>query len=258
MFVLVVLPRALYPITKPQSETHVLVCCAAKQSTKGNNMKVFGTCGRWATVVCGLALGMAQHAMAEEIDYQPLSLSAEAGTTGLGGSLGWRFSDHLGVRVGGHYFSYDHSDEIEGVTYDANLKLQSFPIGLDIYTSKSSSFRITVGALINQNKLTGTQSGTTVDINGNPYATDLTLGVEWPEIAPYLSLGGTIYFDSGKHVGLGLEFGVAYTGNPDVTLTASNPAVPPGDLEAERLQIEDSLQEFKFWPIIKIGLTISF
>jgi hypothetical protein len=223
-------------------------------------MKLQKSSCRLAVVVCGLALCITPSALAaeKEVDYQPLSLTAEAGTTGLGGSLSWRFSDHLGIRGGGNYFSYDHSDEIEGGTYDANIKLQSFPIGLDLFTSKNSTFHITIGALINQNELTGIQSGANVDINGNPYATDLALGVEWPQIAPYLSFGGTIYFDSRKHIGLGLEFGVAYTGKPDVILTASNPAVPPAELEAERLQIEESLQELKFWPIIKIGLTISF
>jgi hypothetical protein len=143
-------------------------------------MKLRKASCRLAVVVCGLALCITPSALAaeKEVDYQPLSLTVEAGTTGLGGSLSWRFSDHLGIRGGGNYFSYDHSDEIEGGTYDANIKLQSFPIGLDLFTSKNSTFRITIGALINQNELTGIQSRANVDINGNPYATDLALGVE--------------------------------------------------------------------------------
>ena len=59
-----------------------------------------------AVVVVGLALGSAQNVRAaEEVDYQPFSLTAEAGTLGLGGSLSWRFSDHLGVRGGFNYFA---------------------------------------------------------------------------------------------------------------------------------------------------------
>lgn len=215
-----------------------------------------------AAVIVGLLLGSAQDMRAaEEVDYQPFSLSAEAGTLGLGGTLSWRFSDHLGIRAGGNYFSYDHSDDVEGITYKSNLKLQSFPIGLDLYTSKSSSFHVTVGALINQNKLTGkVPPGTTVDINGNPYVTDLALEVKWQDLSPYVSVGGNIYFDSGKHVALGLEFGVAYTGSPDITLTrtgAPNPALD-ADLEAERLQVEQKAKDFKFYPIIKVGVTVSF
>lgn len=215
-----------------------------------------------AAVVVGLVLGSAQDVRAaEEVDYQPFSLTAEAGTLGLGGSLSWRFSDHLGIRAGGNYFSYDHSDDVEGITYKANLKLQSFPIGLDLYTSKSSSFHVTVGALINQNKLTGkVPPGTTVDVNGTPYVTDLALEVKWQDLSPYVSVGGNIYFDSGKHVALGLELGVAYTGSPDITLTrtgAPNPALD-ADLEAERLQVEQKAKDFKFYPIIKVGVTVSF
>lgn len=226
-------------------------------------MKSFRAMSRMAVVVCGLALCSAPSALAAEkdVDYQPLSLTAEAGTTGLGGSLSWRFSDHLGIRGGANYFSYDHSDEVEGIKYDANLRLQSFPLGIDLYPSKSSSLRITIGALLNQNRLSGkVPPGTTVDINGTPYTTDLTMEAKQQEFSPFISIGGNIYFDSKKHVALGLELGVAYTGSPDVTLTHSGPPNPvlDADIEAERAQIEEKAKDFKYYPIVKIGVTVSF
>ena len=225
-------------------------------------MKSFGAYSRLAVVVCGLAISVTESGLAVEgVDYQPLSLTAEAGTLGLGGSLSWRFSDHLGVRGGLNYFSYDHADEVEGINYDATLRLQSFPLGIDIYPSKSSSLRITAGVLFNQNKLSGSvPPGTTVDINGTSYTTDLTMEAKQQELSPFVTIGGNIYFDSKKHVALGLELGVAYTGSPDVTLTHSGPANPAldADLEAERAQIEKKAKDYKLYPIIKIGLTVSF
>jgi len=225
-------------------------------------MKSFGAYSRLAVVVCGLAISVTESGLAEDaVDYQPLSLTAEAGTLGLGGSLSWRFSDHLGVRGGLNYFSYHHSDKIEGINYDATLRLQSFPLGIDIYLSKSSSFRITAGVLLNQNKLSGSvPPGTTVDINGTAYTTDLTMEAKQQELSPFVTIGGSIYFDSKKHVGLGLELGVAYTGSPDVTLTHSGPANPAldADIKAERAQIEKKAKDYKFYPIVKVGLTISF
>jgi hypothetical protein len=38
--------------------------------------------------------------------YGPFTVAAEAGTTGFGGSLLWRFTDLLGARAGADYFSY--------------------------------------------------------------------------------------------------------------------------------------------------------
>jgi hypothetical protein len=226
-------------------------------------MKLQKASCRLAVVVYGFALCSTPSVLAdEEVDYQPFSLNAGAGTLGLGGTLSWRFSDHLGLSAGGNYFSRDHSDEVEGITYDATLKLQSFPIGVDLYTSKSSSFHVTLGALLNQNKLTGSTPLTTVDINGTSYVAALQLEIEQQEISPFISIGGTLFFDSKKHVGLGFELGVAYTGSPTATLTQTATSGPIPNLAeniaAEEQQLEDSANDYKFYPIIKVGVTISF
>ena len=72
-----------------------MVCCVAKLSTQGNNMKLNGIKSRLAVVVISLAVGVAPGGMAsEEVDYRTLSLSADAGTLGLGGTVSLRFSDH--------------------------------------------------------------------------------------------------------------------------------------------------------------------
>jgi len=39
-------------------------------------------------------------------EINPYSIGVEAGTTGIGGNLGWRFSDYLGVETGFDYFNY--------------------------------------------------------------------------------------------------------------------------------------------------------
>lgn len=231
---------------------------------------------RSLVLLCGLMASLTPHLQAIEdnkektpVDYQPLSLSAGVGTLGFSGTLGWRFSDHVGIRGGANYLKYDRSDEIEGIRYDSSLRLQSFPLGLDIYPSKSSSFRITVGALFNQNEVGGfVPPGQSVDIDGNTYSDPqlaLNMKIEQQEISPFIAIGGNIYFDSGKHVALEFEFGVAYTGSPDVTLTrttTTNPAIEGStinaDLEKERRELEEKAKDFKFYPMIKIGLTFSF
>lgn len=222
-----------------------------------------------AAVVVGLVLGSAQNVRAaEEVDYQPFSLTAEAGTLGLGGSLSWRFSDHLGVRGGFNYFEFDYTGEQEGNEYNLNLHLESIPLGVDFYFSKASTLRITAGVLLNKNKFGGSVTGPSVDLDGTTYTDpDLKLNLELkPEdVSPFITIGGTLYFGKNKHVGLSLEGGVAYLpGGYDVTLTRNATLLNPAntaidtDLENERLQLQSSAKDFKLYPIFKIGVTVSF
>lgn len=205
-----------------------------------------------------------------DVAYQPFSLGAEAGTTGFGGAASWRFADHLGVRAGMNYFSYtDKTREVEGIKYNAKLKLMSEPIGIDFYPWKARSFRITAGVLINQNQLEGVVpqdqvfGRTFIDINGTLQDSaaigDLNMKVKQLAVSPYLAIGGNFYFDKAKRWSLSGELGVAYTGSPDVTLTTGNPGtVPQQDLNAEARQIEDAAKKFQFYPILKLGVNFSF
>lgn len=205
--------------------------------------------------------------------YQRFTIGAEAGTPGFGGSASWRFADHFGARAGFSYFGYSDTDkEMDGITYNnTDLRLMSEPIGLDIYPWKKSTFRITVGIMLNQNEYTGVAdqdpiAGRTfieIGSSGNSYDSaaigDLNMKVEQQFISPYLSIGYSYYFDKAKHWSLSGELGVAYTGNPDVTLTTGVPgSVPQPDLDSEASQIEDTASKYKFYPILRIGVNYSF
>lgn len=229
-------------------------------------------------LLCSLTMGSTPIANAEDSAeeapaYQPFTIGAEVGTPGFGGSASWRFADHFGARGGFSYFSYSQTDvEIDGINYNnTDLRLMSEPIGLDIYPWKKSSFRITVGIMLNQNEYTGVASQdpianrTYLEIgdSGNSYDSaaigDLDMKVEQQPISPYLSIGYSYYFDKAKHWSLSGELGVAYTGNPEVTLTTGNPGtVPQQDLNAEASQIEDTASKYKFFPILRIGVNFSF
>src|SRR5262249_21625820 len=136
-------------------------------------------------------------------ESHPFTLSLDAGTTGAGGSAGWRFMDHFGARAGMDYIRYSRNSEIEGVNYDATIKLSTVPLTVDFFPWKSRSFRISVGALFNQNEATGTGVATagTFELNGQifPAASvgTLNLQIKQQPVNPYISVGGNLlYFDS--------------------------------------------------------------
>jgi hypothetical protein len=230
-------------------------------------------------LLCSLTVGSTPTACAADSDeaapaYQPFSIGAEVATPGVGGSASWRFADHWGARAGFNYWSYSQNgNEIEGIKYNTDLRLMSQPLAVDIYPWRASSFRFTVGIMLNQNELTGVRPADNstayvpTTIGNGIYDTglngigDLNLKAKQQPVSPYVSIGYSYYFDKAKHWSLSGEIGVAYTGSPDVALSTSTRSeiTDPnlrGDLNVEAQQIEDNAM--KFYPILRIGVNYSF
>lgn len=194
----------------------------------------------------------------------PISINAEAGTTGLGGAVAWRFLPHLGIRGGMHYLRYTSPDfEVEDdgstTTYNTRLQLQSEPVTLDIHPWRNSSFRVSAGVLFNQNEFIGNSSGD-VEIDGTTYPGEqLTFRVDQEEVCPYIGIGGDfVHFGKARRWALGGEIGVAFTGTWDVSVNNPTGGIPPDELEKERQDIQDELKDIKFWPVLKLYLSSRF
>lgn len=236
------------------------------------NRSIMSTLNRLA---CGLALvigTVAAHAQDSSMSssstnqetfftpaaYQPLSVGAEVGTTGIGGTASWRFLNHFGVAGGADYLSISMNRTISDVNYTAKVRLQSENVGLHIYPSKTSSFYIGLGAYFNQNQLNGTAvSDGSLVVDGQliPPGDYVKLNYKQQPVAPYVSVGGNLYFDKGHHISLGGELGAFYLGNPKVKITSNDPAF---DSTSYQQQAEHDLKKIPVWPILKVSLNFSF
>jgi len=193
--------------------------------------------------------------------FQPFTVGAQVGTLGYGGGADWRFLNHLGIGAAFNTFSYDYHGTIESAPYDIHLHLQSEPLTINVYPWTHSSFHISIGALLNQNRLSGS-SDETFTINNNTYSSPV-LSIKQEAENPYLTIGGNFYFDHGHHVSLGGELGVVYTGEPKVFFTAQNTSGYPNsqyqaDVQSELSKIQGYANDFKFWPVVKVSLNVSF
>lgn len=200
---------------------------------------------------------------AEELNYRPFSIGAEVGTTGIGIQGSWRFSDHFGLRAGADYFSYSHDDTIEGVPYDAKLRLSSQPLLLDIHPWKSSSFRVSVGLALNQTRIRGTATATaeqSIDIGSGTLdpGDSVTLRIKHQPLSPYLAIGGQLYLDKAKHWSVSGELGAMYTGSASVSLKTNSGAISADDLREEKSEIEDFADKVPLWPVLKLGVNFHF
>jgi hypothetical protein len=194
--------------------------------------------------------------------YQPFNLGAEAGTTGFGGAAGWRFANHFGVVGGMDYLSYTLNRTINDVPYSAHLRLQSEYAALNLYPWRNSSFRLSLGAYFNQNRLAGSALSTgSLNVNGYPVPSGDTVRLEYKQqpVDPYASIGGNLYFDKARHFSLGAEIGAFYLGNPKVNVSTSpSGVVPQSDLDANQRKLARDLKKIPVWPIIKLSLNYSF
>jgi hypothetical protein len=228
--------------------------------------------------LCAVTLGAALNAAAAEPtnsiesvsrpEYWPWTLGIDGGSTGVGAFGAWRFADHFGARVGVDVaMVMRHNTGIAGTHYDADLRLLSEPLTLDIYPWKNHSWHLSIGAMFNQNQLAGSvsHSGVTV-IDGEAFPTDrvglVSARVEQQPVNPYASIGGTFfYFDCAHHWAFGGELGVAYTGDQRVSLGRSGGAADPAidaAVERARHHLENHVDQYAWWPVVKLMVSYSF
>ena len=89
----------------------------------------------------------------------------------------------------------------------------------------------------------------------------LNLKMEQELVNPYLGIGGNFfYFDRAHRWAMGGELGLAYTGEPDASLTRSGPAAPLVDQAVSRAQrtLQDNANHYKWWPVLKLAVSYSF
>ena len=193
-----------------------------------------------------------------------------AGTTGIGGDVAFDLVPTLSARFGYSWLNFNTTVESSDVNYDGTLKLSNGNLFLD-WAPLGPFFRFTGGLILNANK---------VDVTAQPTAGTYTLGgITYPaaavgsltgtvksgnSAAPYLGIG------YGRVAGAGVNFyadlGVMFQGTPKATLTATcGPATPAAlcnQIQAstalEAIDLQDSIKNFKYYPVANIGVTIGF
>jgi hypothetical protein len=224
-----------------------------------------GTAMKWikACVLAAAALGAASGAHAAGVGIR-------AGTTGLGGDLGFSLLPTLSARIGYSGLSYNRTIDVTDIKYDGQLRLNNFNALLD-FSPLPGPFRITGGFIFNDNK---------VDVTGQPTNGTYTInGVVYPAIAvpslsgtvtagnraaPYLGIGyGNV---AGTGVNFYFDLGVMFQGTPSASLTATcGSALSTGqcallqyNVAAEQTRLQNQISGFKYYPVANIGVTIGF
>jgi len=195
-------------------------------------------------------------------------VGVKAGTLGYGAEVAWRPIKWLDVRAGGNFLDYDDSGSQAGINYDATLALNTYYLTGN-FRFPLSPFRMTVGAFANNNELqmASLDAGSFL-IGDNPIAyTAADVGTirsvaSFESVAPYLGAG--FDFSVMDRLGLSLDFGVLWQGDPIITITSdgllgeANNAGFLADLEDERQQLLNEVSDFRAYPVFSIGFNFNF
>ena len=200
------------------------------------------------------------------------SLGIRAGTLGGGVELSTALSQRAAVRLNADGYTRKQTSDQDNIQYDMKLKLQTVSLLGDWFPA-ANNFRISAGVFYNGNKLSlkgQPSNGTTYTINDQTYTAaevgSLEAAVKFRKASPYFGIG----YGRPINRGLSLIFdaGVMFQGSPrsKIDVTCGTLA-PPGsarctqlqsDAKAEESQLDDSLHNFKYYPVISLGLAYTF
>ncbi len=195
-----------------------------------------------------------------------LAIAGRAGTLGLGGDVMINLLTDLNLRIGVGAFSFDYEDDYSDIEYDFDFDLLTFPVTLDWYPF-DDKFHISGGVVFNETDVNlDSRYNGTVEIDGVTYTADevgtLSGNVGFDNVAPYVGIGWGNAFGRSRRWGFVTDLGVAFTGSPSVALSATGTmadnATFQGHLASEEQDLEDDLEDFKFYPVFSANLYFRF
>jgi hypothetical protein len=199
-----------------------------------------------------------------------ISVGAGAGTLGYGIHVGTEINSFLVMRLNGNFGTFTFPDigvvatDFGGIDYGVEAQMMSIGLVADFHplglSPIGSGLVISGGVYYNKNEFELTTGIVSVNVGGTDYV-DINLVSNFSfdqSFAPYLGLGYDGTFQGTFPISFFMSAGVLYQGSPTVTLRDKTGFVAPADLKTEAAQIEDSVSNYEFYPVISMGLSITF
>ncbi len=207
-----------------------------------------------------VAVALAGWSGVASADGPGIGVGVKGGLLGLGVEVTKSLSDSFDARLGLNQYNFSTTGTESGTRYDIDLKLQSTTLLLDWHPTHGI-FRVTAGYVFNNNKLAlSVKPGSTYDVNGNTGT-----------LAAGQYLTGEVKFDNGPYVGVGwgsggsgqgfgvsIDIGAVYQGAPKVSLATNIAGITQTDIDREQASASDSLNSYRWYPQVAVGVTYAF
>ena len=194
-------------------------------------------------------------------------VGVKAGTLGYGAEVAWKPLEWLDLRAGANFYDFNDAGAQAGINYDGTLELDTVYLTGN-FRFLLSPFRLTAGAFLNNNEVRlVSQPMASYDVGGNQGYLPAEVGTiqsvaSFSDVSPYMGAGYD--FSLMDRIGLSLDFGVLWQGEPTVimssdgTLAVNNDAAFLQALADEGRELEDELKDMKAYPVISIGFSFNF
>ncbi|OIR08677.1 hypothetical protein GALL_90600 [mine drainage metagenome] len=184
--------------------------------------------------------------------FADTGVEAQLSTLGYGVGVGFQATDSVVARIGINQFNKTYTTTSGSVNYSGNLKLSSADLLADWHLFGGVT-HLTAGLVYNNNKVDLTSTGA-YTINGTPYTGTLNSSVTFNRVAPYLGFG---WGGQMKNKGLffNSDIGVLFQGTPKTSVSGSGNATADATAQAD---LQNSLKNFKYYPVISVGIGYAF
>lgn len=223
--------------------------------------------------ILAVSLGLASFTGTARAD---MAVGAGVGTLGYGVHAAVSMTDFIAIRFNANFGEMDVpgidmiGSTYGGIDYDLDASFGTYGLVADFHPMALSPIGaglvLSGGIYYNKNEFTLTADpladfnigGTTVPGGSARVISKFGFDTEW---APYLGLGYDGTFQGFVPVSFFFTGGVMFQGSPSVTVTTDDPilnAALGAELAAEAAQIEDDSSSLQYYPVIAMGVTISF
>ena len=211
-----------------------------------------------------LAAFAAFAAMLGPANAQNWAVGTQIGTTGVGAELQYRMAPGWILRGTADWLGYDHDESYQAVSYRGHLRFATAGAFIDWHPFQSWLL-VSAGAYFGQRKIALSaqpSSNVVIDqVSFTPAQTGKLDGwVKMNPVQPFAGLGIDNTFLGRPGLGFKAMGGVAYGGSPKVKMessggTLTGNAIFQNHLANERDQIRKDAQNYKFFPVVYLGLT---
>ena len=205
-----------------------------------------------------------------------IAVGAGVGTLGYGVHVATSMTDFITLRFNANFGEMDvpggelFGSSFGGIDYDIDANFATYGLIADFHPLALSPIGaglvISGGVYYNNNDFDFTATPTTdVDIGGQTFPagsgsiiSKMSFDTKW---APYLGLGYDGTFQGFVPISFFITGGVLFQGSPSVAMTTTNAAFNATfgtELAAEAAQLADDASSFEYYPVLALGLTISF
>jgi len=198
----------------------------------------------------------------------PFALSLDGGTTGVGASLWITASDRFTITLGYGALDVDEDYATDEADYTGTANLANGHAILNWHPFKGS-FHLSGGAILADDQFDAVATpaaGATYEFNGVEYPAsvvgNLTADAKVADgVVPYAGIG---WSTRPRHEGFGffLNLGVMFSGSVEAKLAADGPIASDPifqqNLAQEQQDLQDELDQYKVFPVVRAGLIYRF